>query len=96
VTYHTELNDGNNTLHSGTNNWSYRTWNVTDLNATSITFSITDSSNSSQNMLGNVFSKVTYSVDNSTWNIKMEATSSQHKTRMLQISLSTTQRKLTS
>jgi aldose 1-epimerase len=81
VTYHTEQNDGNNTLHSGTNNWSYRTWNVTALTDSSITFSISDASNSSLGMLGRVDAKVTYSVSNDTWSIKMDATSPDRRTR---------------
>ncbi|KAH6659191.1 galactose mutarotase-like domain-containing protein [Truncatella angustata] len=83
VTYHTELNDGNNTLHSGTNNWSYRTWSVTQASETSITFSISDPSNSSLNLLGRVDASVTYSVSNSTWNIKMEAVSPDRKTPLM-------------
>ncbi|KAI1875113.1 uncharacterized protein JN550_002542 [Neoarthrinium moseri] len=83
VTYHTELNDGNNTLHSGTNNWSYRTWNVTAATDTSITFSISDASNSSLNMLGRVEARVTYSVDNGSWSIKMDATSPERKTPLM-------------
>lgn len=80
-TYFTEKNDGNNTLHSGNNNWSFRTWNVDAFTAESITFSIHDASNSSQGMLGSVDARVTYSVEDATWKIKMEATSSQAKTR---------------
>ena len=41
-TYKLEANDGVNTLHSGTNNWSFREWNVTDVTDESITFSIYD------------------------------------------------------
>ncbi|KAI1337631.1 aldose 1-epimerase [Xylariaceae sp. FL0016] len=74
-TYTTELNDGNNTLHVGTNNWSYRTWNVTSVTNDSITFSVRDEANSSKGMPGLVLANVTYSVSNTTWNIKMEATS---------------------
>jgi aldose 1-epimerase len=80
-TYHTEANDGNNTLHSGSNNWSYRFWEVSGFTEDSITFSIHDASNSSQGMLGSVDASVTYSVEGSTWNIKMEATSPNAKTR---------------
>jgi aldose 1-epimerase len=83
VEYKTEQNDGNNTLHSGTNNWSYRVWNVTDFKADSITFSILDASNSSQGMPGDVTSSVTYSVKGSTWNIKMTAESLDQKTPLL-------------
>lgn len=83
TTYITELNDGTNTLHSGTNNWSYRVWNVTDLTEDSITFSVYDASNSSRGMLGDVEGEVTYSVKGSTWNIKMNAKSLDEKTRML-------------
>ncbi|KAI4602544.1 hypothetical protein KJ359_009792 [Pestalotiopsis sp. 9143b] len=83
VTYTTELNDGNNTLHSGTNNWSYRTWNVTDMSDTSVTFSIMDASNSSLGMLGRVDASVTYSVDKSTWKISMKANSPDRKTPLM-------------
>ncbi|KAJ4414340.1 hypothetical protein N0V85_003189 [Neurospora sp. IMI 360204] len=81
--YHTELNDGNNTLHSGTNNWSYRFWNVTEHTPTSITFAISDASNSSLGMLGRVDSTVTYSVSKNTWHIKMNAVSPERKTPVL-------------
>lgn len=80
-TYITEKNDGSNTLHSGTNNWSFRVWNVTSFTADSITFAISDASNSSLGMLGRVDASVTYSVANSTWDIKMVATSPEAKTR---------------
>jgi len=73
--YVTQDNDGGNTLHSGTNNWSFRFWNVTAYTKDSITFSILDKSNSSLGLLGDVYASVTYSVKNSVWSIKMEATS---------------------
>ncbi|KAK3938888.1 galactose mutarotase-like domain-containing protein [Diplogelasinospora grovesii] len=82
-TYHTELNDGNNTLHSGTNNWSYRVWNVTALSDDSITFGISDASNSSMGMFGRVDASVTYSLTNSTWHIKMSATAPDQKTPLM-------------
>lgn len=81
VTHTTEKNDGSNTLHSGTNNWSYRTWDVTSATEDSITFAIHDASNSSQGMIGLVEAQVTYSVSDSTWKIKMEATSPEERTR---------------
>jgi galactose mutarotase-like enzyme len=81
VTYNTEKNDGENTLHSGTNNWSFRFWNVTAFSPDSITFSILDASNSSLGMLGRVESSVTYSVTKSKWHIKMMAKSLDQKTR---------------
>ncbi|KAI1139943.1 galactose mutarotase-like protein [Hypoxylon sp. FL0543] len=83
TTYTTQLNDGSNTLHSGTNNWSYRVWNVTDFTKDSITFTVRDASNSSQGMLGLVKGQVTYSVSGSKWNIKMEATSPEAKTPLM-------------
>jgi aldose 1-epimerase len=82
-TYITEKNDGNNTLHSGTNNWSFRDWEVVDFTEDSITFSIHDASNSSQGMIGDVDAMVTYSVEDSTWKIKMEATSPDAKTPIM-------------
>jgi aldose 1-epimerase len=82
-TYETEKNDGENTLHSGTNNWSFRTWEVDEFTEDSITFSILDKSNSSKGMVGDVDAKVTYSVEGSTWNIRMEAASPQAKTPIM-------------
>ncbi|KAM7198191.1 aldose 1-epimerase [Naviculisporaceae sp. PSN 640] len=81
--YMTQDNDGGNTLHSGTNNWSFRYWNVTALSPESITFSIVDASNSSLGMLGRVESSVTYSVTNSTWNIKITASSPEQRTPVM-------------
>ncbi|KAM7199117.1 Galactose mutarotase-like domain containing protein [Rhypophila sp. PSN 637] len=81
--YITQDNDGGNTLHSGTNNWSFRYWNVTAFTPESITFSISDASNSSLGMLGRVDSSVTYSVTNSTWNIKITASSPEQRTPVM-------------
>ncbi|KAK4112586.1 aldose epimerase-like protein [Canariomyces notabilis] len=84
VTYQTQKNDGPNTLHSGTNNWSFRFWNVTAVTADSITFSLLDRSNSSQGMVGDVSASVTYSVRaNATWHISMTAASPQQKTPLM-------------
>jgi aldose 1-epimerase len=83
VTYHTEKNDGPNTLHSGTNNWSYRVWNVTDVSSSSITFSIHDPSNSSLGMIGDVDARVTYSVSKNKWSIVIDATSPQKRTPLM-------------
>lgn len=85
--YITQDNDGGNTLHSGTNNWSFRYWNVTALSPDSITFSISDASNSSLGMLGRVDSSVTYSVTNNTWKIKITASSPEQRTRMYHLSV---------
>ncbi|KAI3327701.1 galactose mutarotase-like protein [Xylariaceae sp. AK1471] len=74
-TYQTELNDGTNTLHVGTNNWSYRTWNVSAATNESITFTVRDEPNSSKGMPGLVLANVTYSVSGNKWNIKMDAVS---------------------
>ncbi|RYP80049.1 hypothetical protein DL770_006408 [Monosporascus sp. CRB-9-2] len=82
-TFLTEKNDGENTLHSGTNNWSFRTWNVTSATEDSITFAIEDPANSSMGMPGLVEAKVTYSVSESTWKIKMEAASPEAKTPLM-------------
>ncbi|KAF2872191.1 aldose 1-epimeras-like protein [Massariosphaeria phaeospora] len=79
VTYHTELNDGPNTLHSGTKNWSFRTWNVTEVTNSSITFSIYDPANST-GMPGRVEASVTYSVAKNKWKIVMDAISPEAKT----------------
>jgi aldose 1-epimerase len=83
VTYHTQKNDGPNTLHVGTNNWSYRTWNVSKISKSSITFSIHDASNSSMGMLGDVSARVTYSVSKNKWSIVMDAVSETQKTPIM-------------
>lgn len=80
-TYNTEKNDGNNTLHSGTNNWSFRTWNIKEHTRDSITFAILDKSNSSLGMIGDVKAEVKYSVKDSTWKIEMNAKSPEARTR---------------
>ncbi|KAI9897851.1 hypothetical protein N3K66_007707 [Trichothecium roseum] len=82
-TFATEKNDGENTLHSGTNNWSFREWDVAALADDSVTFHIRDASNSSLGMLGDVDASVTYSVADGTWRIKMEATSPDAKTPLM-------------
>ncbi|KAM7199483.1 Galactose mutarotase-like domain containing protein [Naviculisporaceae sp. PSN 640] len=83
-TYRTQKNDGQNTLHSGTNNWSYRFWNVTAVSTDSITFSIIDKEGESTGMPGTVLGNVTYSVAaNATWSIKMTATSPNVKTPLM-------------
>jgi aldose 1-epimerase len=74
VTYNLEKNDGPNTLHSGTNNWSYRFWNVSKVANSSITFSIQDPANST-GMPGTYDASVTYSLSKNKWSIKMDATS---------------------
>lgn len=81
MTYELEVNDGGNTLHSGTNNWSYREWNVTDVTDDSITFSIHDPEGASKGFPGDVDASVTYSVAGSTWHISMEATAPTKRTR---------------
>lgn len=83
VTYHTERNDGNNTLHSGNNNWSWRFWNLTSVSEDSITFSILDKSNSSLNMIGDVQASVVYTVTPSKLHIKMFARSLTNKTPLM-------------
>jgi len=82
-TFHTQKNDGPNTLHSGTNNWSYRTWSVSKVSKTSITFSVYDKSNSSLGMLGDVQASVTYSVSKNKWSIAMDAVSEDRKTPIM-------------
>ncbi|MBE3050257.1 hypothetical protein IMZ48_48725 [Candidatus Bathyarchaeota archaeon] len=80
-TYELDKNDGENTLHSGINNWSYRDWNVTDVTDESITFSIYDPEGASTGFPGDVYSNVTYSVSGNTWHISMEATAPTKRTR---------------
>ncbi|ORY14300.1 aldose 1-epimeras-like protein [Clohesyomyces aquaticus] len=82
VTYHTEKNDGANTLHSGTNNWSYRVWNVTHVTNSSITYSIYDPANST-GMPGHVEATVTYALSKNKWHITMDAVSPDTKTPIM-------------
>ncbi|PKS05925.1 hypothetical protein jhhlp_007758 [Lomentospora prolificans] len=82
-TFETEQNDGDNTLHSGTNNWSFRDWNVTAVSDDSITFSIYDAEGESKGFPGDVYANVTYSVAGSTWKIWMEATAPTKETPLM-------------
>jgi aldose 1-epimerase len=81
--YYTEANDGNGTLHSGLNGWSRRTWNVSDLTTTSITFTIRDESNSSMGFPGLVLGTVTHSVSNNTWSTRLSAVAVDHDTPIM-------------
>lgn len=80
VTYHLEKNDGNNTLHSGTNNWSYHFWNLTALTKDSITFEYHDAA-FAEGMPGRVDASVTYKLTKNTWHISMSAESPDVRTR---------------
>ncbi|OAA65857.1 aldose epimerase-like protein [Niveomyces insectorum RCEF 264] len=82
-TYITEKNDGENTLHSGANNWSYRVWNVTAVSNSSITFAIYDKNGSEKGMPGDVTANVTYSLANRTIDIKMWASADARTPLML-------------
>ncbi|KAL7266446.1 hypothetical protein RUND412_011004 [Rhizina undulata] len=82
VVYHTPMNDGNNTLHSGPNGWGYRQFNVSAVSDSSITFSIYDPNNST-GMPGSVYANITYTLTENAWNIKMDATSPEHRTPIM-------------
>ncbi|PSN71879.1 galactose mutarotase-like protein [Corynespora cassiicola Philippines] len=79
ITYHTPLNDGPNTLHSGPNNWSFRFWNVSSYTNSSITFTLHDPANST-GMPGSVDAVLTYSLTPHTWHITIDALSPDAKT----------------
>ncbi|KAH8786215.1 galactose mutarotase-like domain-containing protein [Hyaloscypha finlandica] len=64
--------------HTGLNGWSRRTWNVSDLTTTSITFTIRDESNSSMGFPGLVLGTVTHSVSNNTWSTRLSAVAVDH------------------
>ncbi|CAK7200110.1 hypothetical protein SEUCBS139899_002799 [Sporothrix eucalyptigena] len=83
TTYATEKNDGNNTLHSGTNNWSYRVWNVTAVGNSSITFSIYDKAGSEKGMPGDVWANVTYTLTAARLGIQMWASADARTPLML-------------
>jgi aldose 1-epimerase len=78
-TYNLVKNDGPNTLHSGPNNWSFRTWNVSEATKKSITFTLHDPANST-GMPGRVEAKVTYSLEPNKWNIVIDAISPEVRT----------------
>ncbi|KAH6692292.1 aldose epimerase-like protein [Plectosphaerella plurivora] len=82
-TYNLEKNDGPNCLHSGTNNWSWRMWEVQNVTDDSVTFTLHDAEGSSKGFAGDVDAKVTYSVKDGRWDIKMEATGSGAKTPLM-------------
>ncbi|KFY86256.1 hypothetical protein V500_07759 [Pseudogymnoascus sp. VKM F-4518 (FW-2643)] len=82
VTYHLEKNDGDNTLHSGTNNWSYHFWNLTALTANSITFEYHDAA-FAEGMPGRVDASVTYTLTENTWHISMTAESPDVRTPIM-------------
>jgi len=83
ATYNTENNEGKNTLHSGTNGWGFRNFDVVALTGDSITFYIHDPGNSSMGMPGAVDGYITYQLTQKAWNVKMTVTAPEHKTRAL-------------
>jgi aldose 1-epimerase len=58
-------------------------WKVSAVTKSSITFSISDASNSSLGMIGRVDASVTYSVSKNKWHISMDATSPEAKTPLM-------------
>ncbi|KAF4630456.1 hypothetical protein G7Y89_g7681 [Cudoniella acicularis] len=81
--YYTEANDGNGTLHSGTNGWSHRTWNVSEVTNNSITFTIRDEGNSSLGLPGLVLGTVTHTLDEKSWSTKLKGVAVTHKTPLM-------------
>lgn len=60
-TYHLEKNDGNNNLHSGSNGYSFRVWEVENITETGITFSLY-SPDGDQGYPGALTVRVTYTL----------------------------------
>ncbi|KAF2160247.1 hypothetical protein M409DRAFT_29337 [Zasmidium cellare ATCC 36951] len=84
VRYYTERNNQpNSTMHSGTNGWSYRVWNVTNVCHDSITFSLRDEPFSSKGMPGLVLGRVTYTLKPNTWIISIEGEAKTHRTPLM-------------
>ncbi|TVY81451.1 putative aldose 1-epimerase, partial [Lachnellula suecica] len=81
--YYTDANDGNGTLHSGFDGWSHRTWNVSAVTNSSITFTIRDEANSSVGFPGTVLGTVTHSLSASSWSTKISAVALDHETPIL-------------
>jgi aldose 1-epimerase len=83
VRYYTQRNNGNSTMHSGTNGWSYRDWSISQVSPDSITFTIFDADNSSVGMPGDVTGIVTYKLAPFTWSIHLEAHSLTRRTPLM-------------
>ena len=84
VRYHTEVNDPpNSTIHSGTNGWSYRYWDVSAVSKESIAFVLSDANNSSMGFPGLVLGKVTYTVSKLAWSVRIEAEARDHRTPLM-------------
>lgn len=82
--YYTEVsNPPNSTMHSGTNGWSYRMWDVTDVCHNSITFSLRGEPFSPKGLPGSVLGKVTYTLEPHTWIISIEAQAKTHRTPLM-------------
>ena len=81
--YYTPRNDGNGTMHSGPNGWSWRVWNVAEVCDDSITFTLRDEPFSSKGFPGLVLAQVTYKMSPNTWSIKIEAKSQTHRTPLM-------------
>ena len=81
--YFTDRNNGNSTIHSGVNGWSYRVWNVSRVTSDSITFTMRDENNSSMGMPGMVLGSVTYTLTPYAWRIKLTASAPTHDTPIM-------------
>ncbi|KAI0123024.1 galactose mutarotase-like domain-containing protein [Xylariales sp. AK1849] len=82
--YSTEVNDSpNSTIHSGTNGWSWRVWNISQVSSDSIIFTIYDSNFSSEGMPGDVSGNITYTLSPNTWSVKIEAQALTHRTPLM-------------
>ncbi|KAI0395664.1 aldose-1-epimerase [Xylariaceae sp. FL0594] len=90
VTYHVDANEnptaaapnGADTLHGGHDGWDYRNFSVVSHTKDSITFSIVDP-DGKEGFPGEVVSYVTYTVHDSTWDIKMVALATTKKTPIM-------------
>lgn len=81
-TYYTDRNDGNNTLHGGSNGWDYRNFTVTSVSDTAITFSLLDPAGS-QGFPGAVLAVVTYSISKGALTMRMTGLSLDVKTPIM-------------
>ncbi|KAI5779055.1 aldose 1-epimerase-like protein [Geopyxis carbonaria] len=80
--YHTQQNDGNNTLHSGTNGWSHRFFTVTAYSPRSITFTLDDDASLTA-MPGRVVASVTYRVSAGKLHTTIAATAPERRTPIM-------------
>ena len=82
-THHTDLNEnGEDTLHGGSDGWDWRNWTVIAHTTDSVTFSLVDPADS-MGFPGEVTAFVIYTVTPYSWNVRMNALATTRKTPIM-------------